>query len=143
MELLNLKLDSETGTKIIALGITWDLHDLCFRSLKQNTGDIATFAMEWEYCGYGDLAEPPCARFELLFRGVSRLEIGPRNKEMPLNEDECLDLYQCVDNPSTLVNSAYGRYPARELSPDYLLLFDFRGGQKILVAAETVEFVPL
>jgi hypothetical protein len=147
MQLLNFTLDTldgDVGTKIKALDITWDLHELCFRSLSHWVSDAATVELEWDYCGYGNLtAAPPCSRFALRFLGVSQLEIGLRDKEMPLNEDECLDLYQCVDNPASLAQNSYGRYPGSKLGADFLLLFTFRGGQNILIAAETAEFVPI
>jgi len=144
MHLVNFGHPENYGIEIDAYGVVWNLHDSQFQFLRQ---DIVkgTVELRWELSEYHKASgQYPSYRFSILFSEVSQFEICPRDTKMPRNEDECLELFQRVDNPASLTAPAsLGRSSMMPLQPDYLMLFEFHGGQKILIGAETATFVLL
>lgn len=136
MRLLNFTfLNEPYAVEIHALDCIWDLHNVAnFEGLCQDLRS-SSVEMRWRINRDFALQDYPAESFGIRFNGVGYLEITPRDPEMPHSEDECLNSVSRV-----LVGEPLPRNPEAVGDKEFHLLFEFHGGQKVRVGAETVEF---
>jgi hypothetical protein len=146
MQLMNFSIVGQEGIgiEIEAFGCIWNLHACPFLRM-QHSIEEAKVELEW---GSNELMHPqskyPASCFAIVFHNVSQFEVSARDREMPLEEDLCLEFVSGVHAPAILAETIYHSYsPTIPLGPNFLLFFTFRGGQRILVGADRAEFVLL
>ena len=92
MELTNFQFDFESGfgIKVVSGESVWDLHNFgTFLGFYYNVLQH-DLTMYWSVRGHFAVPESQ-SRLDIVFTNVTRLEVSPRDPEMPDNEDETLN----------------------------------------------------
>jgi len=136
MRLLNFKLaNSRHPIELEGLEHSWDLH---------NQGEFLNLifdpfankiVMEW-FTGQ----DVRYSALKLLFNHVRRLEISPRDEELPPSEDYCLSYVAKVASRSAKYDESNVNRKSEEEDP-FHLFFEFRSGRTIEIDSDTVELV--
>jgi len=117
MEFVNFKLVDIENQQIIELnylGKTLDLHNAAeFLRFIYEINSMSLI-LEWRY--YFD---DKISLFHIKFENVSYLKVSPRDIEIPLMEDDCLEEIICLEQ----------------------LEFRFMGGMKIVVNADKINLI--
>jgi len=112
MNLKNFKLKKEKEQQIIEIesqGQLYDLHNAAeFINVEFNI-KTCTSILHWNYY----LDEKKIIPFKIVFSDVSHFEVSPRDPEMPIEEDDCLE----------------------QIIYDDKFKFKFMGGMKIIIRA--------
>ncbi len=147
MEFTNFQLDFESGFAIkVASGESeWDLHNFgTFLGFYYNVIQHE-LTMFWSVRGHLTATESQ-TRLDIVFTNVTRLEVSPRDPEMPDNEDETLNSIGTISSDtnfaeivqSEALGECWTEQPGEAAAH---LLFRFWGGQAIRLAAESAKLV--
>lgn len=136
MKLLNFELaNSRFPIELEGLEHLWDLHNLAeFRNLVFDPF-ANKVVMEWSTG-----QDVRYSALKLLFENVRRLEISPRDDELPPSEDYCLS-YVVKITPKSAKHDEPRVNRKSEGDDPFHLLFEFRSGRTIEIDSETVELV--
>jgi hypothetical protein len=136
--------DPVTAIAVDFGGKLWDLHNDTFLGFQYSTVQHH-LKMSWAMSVHDAAYRPELEGrvFEILFHNVVVLEVGPRDSEMPLNEDECLTAvgYIAPDQKfdEWCQRESIGSYSPNVGYDDWHLVFRFWGGQVIRVGAESAS----
>jgi hypothetical protein len=79
----------------------------------------------------------------LRFNDLQFLQIGPRERALPLTEDTCIANVLKVDPDIENVNPFMRTLAPWNPSDSFRLVFQFQSGRMIEIEAESVELVPV
>ena len=140
MKLLNFELSSpHYAIELLGLGFVWDLHNAGkFLGIKITPSDNSA-TMTWRVTGH------PASKYlgcNLVFRGLKRMVVSPRDKELPLTEDDCVSgISKIIPNHQGNADSRIN--PQLDEGERFSLLFGFQSRRSIEIGAESVELVGL
>jgi hypothetical protein len=139
MKLLNFAIDS--SIELISNGLIWDLHN-CGKVdgldlLVNENSVLMKWTAAYPWSGHGS----NFSGVNLLFKDLYFLEIGPRDDELPLTEDNCVaDLFQVAPEGRDRDPRLRALY---EWTSDFHLFFQFQGRRTIEIGSRTVELIPV
>jgi hypothetical protein len=142
MRFLNFSLSNAVDEVVVcAHGLKWDLHNLAEYS-GMTVGTDGTVSLEWIVLQNPYRPNDPLyAGCAFIFRDLKILKVGGRDPDMPKSEDDTLDGISRIlpdDFKPYEMSKTMKEWPSET---PFHLLFDFRGGLSIEIAAEEAEFV--
>jgi len=126
--------------------LIWDLHNVaCFCGLELISAENAAI-MKWKLPFWTNplgTSESKPSGMTLHFKGLQFLQVGTRDRDLPLTEDTCVSYVLKVD-PSVEHADPYMRTRRDWKSEDsFRLVFAFQSGRVLEIESETVELVAL
>jgi hypothetical protein len=140
MRLVNFEIIS--SIEMSSDGVIWDIHNCGHFNGLELLREENAILMKWiagDYPWFGQAKN--FSGMNLLFKDLFFLEIGPRDDEMPMTEDTCVESLLKV-TPEDREKDPYLR-AVYDFSTDFHLFFHFQSTRNVEIGSRTAHLIPV